>query len=259
MRRSAAPTADPDGPAAPRLWKQVADRIAEEVVALEPGTRLPSEAEQRARFEVSRVTLRQALSHVQAQGLLESRPGLGWFRIDEARAAEDRDGEGRPVFEPPGKLMSFSDMARSRGLVPDSVVLERAVHPATYSEAEAFAIAPGAEVLLLRRLRRLDGMSVAVDTSLVPLSILPTAMSFDFSTVSLHDCFRAAGHAPAIADTEVEAIVASEAQARLLDVAEGFPLLNVQQAFYDNRNRAIERAVITYRGDRYRFRARLNT
>jgi GntR family transcriptional regulator len=253
MRRSAtAPTG------VPRLWKQIADRIAAEVEPLEPGTRLPSEAEQRARYEVSRVTLRQALFHVQAQGLLESKPGLGWFRVDAAVAAEERAGQrGQPVFEPPGKIMSFSDMARSRGLVPDSVVLERAVHPATFSEAEAFAIAPGADVMLLRRLRRLDGMSVAVDTSLVPLSILPTAMSFDFATVSLHDCFRAAGHAPTIADTEVEAIVATEAQARMLDVAEGFPLLNVQQAFYDARNRAIERAVITYRADRYRFRARL--
>jgi DNA-binding GntR family transcriptional regulator len=248
---------DQQGSAAPRLWQRVADRIAEEVADLEPGTRLPSEAEQRARFDVSRVTLRQALSHVQAQGLLESRPGQGWFRVDESAPRDEDDGS--PVFEPPGKIMSFSDMARSRGLVPDSIVLERAVHPATFSESEAFAIAPGADVLLLRRLRRLDGMSVAVDTSLVPLSILPTALTIDFSAVSLHDCFRAAGHAPAIADTEVEAIVAGEAQARLLDVPEGFPLLNVQQAFYDSRNRAIERAVITYRGDRYRFRARLNT
>lgn len=259
MRRSPLRNTDPESPESRHLWMQVAEIIAEEVERLEPGTRLPSEAEQRVRFDVSRVTLRQALYYVQAQGLLESRPGLGWFAVDGSLREEQGSRSGQPVFEPPGKLMSFSDMARSRNLTPDSLVLERAVHPATYSEAEAFSIAPGAEVLLLRRLRRLDGHAVAVDTSLVPLAILPTAMSIDFSTVSLHDCFRAAGAAPTIADTEVEAIVANDTQARLLDVHEGFPLLNVQQAFYDSRNRAIERAVITYRGDRYRYRARLTT
>ncbi len=162
------------------------------------------------------------------------------------------------MFEVPGKIMSFSDMARSRRLAPDSIVLERSVHPAPFAEAEALNVVPGADVLLLKRLRRLDGLPVAIDTSLVPLAILPTAMSIDFSTASLHDCFRAAGAAPTTADTEVEAIVATEANARLLDVPEGFPLLNVQQAFFDATGRPIERAVITYRGDRYRYRARLS-
>ncbi len=237
------------------LWEQVAQVIEAEAQSMKPGTRLPSEAEQCARFEVSRVTLRQALQFVQAKGLLESRAGTGWFASDGA-TREPRPST--PVFEPPGKLMSFSDMARSRRLVPDSIVLERNVHPAPFNEAEALNIAPGADVFFLKRLRRLDGLSVAVDTSLVPLAILPNALSIDFSTASLHDCFRSAGAAPVVADTEVEAIVANEAQARLLEVAEGFPLLNVQQAFFDASGRPIERAVITYRGDRYRYRSRLS-
>lgn len=238
------------------LWEQVAQVIEAEVQSMTPGTRLPSEAEQGARFEVSRVTLRQALQFVQSKGLLESRAGLGWFAADGS--AKEARRPSTPVFEPPGKLMSFTDMARSRRLVPDSIVLERNVHPAPFNEAEALNIAPGAEVLLLKRLRRLDGLSVAVDTSLVPLAVLPNALLIDFSTASLHDCFRAAGAAPVVADTEVEAIVANEAQARLLDVPEGFPLLNVQQAFFDAAGRPIERAVITYRGDRYRYRSRLS-
>lgn len=237
-----------------RLWERVADAVAAEIEHLEPGARLPSEAEQRARFGVSRVTLRQALSHLQSQGKVEPKPGLGWFTADASTPRQA--AQPRAVFEPPGKLMSFTDLARSRGLVPDSVVLERSVHGATVTEAEAFAIAPGAQVMRLQRLRRLDGLSVAVDTSLVPLAVLPTSMTTDFSTTSLHACFRAAGAAPELVDTEIEAIVADEARARLLEVPEGFPLLSVHQIFYDARHRVIERAVIAYRADRYRYRAR---
>ena len=41
------------------------------------------------------------------------------------------------------------------------------------SEAELFAIAPGAELFELRRLRTLDGLPVALDASLVPLAVAP--------------------------------------------------------------------------------------
>lgn len=248
---------DGDSLAVMPLWEQVAHILTSEVESLEIGTRLPSEAEQCSRFSVSRATLRQALANVQSQGLIESKPGLGWFRADGS--ANTGEEVSSPVFEPAGKIMSFSDMARSRQLVPDSVILERRVHRASFTEAEALQVAPGADILLLKRLRRLSGLTVALDVSLVPLSVLPRAMSIDFSTASLHACFRAAGAPPTTAHTEIEAIVANEENSRLLDVPEGFPLLSVQQAFFDARGRAIERAVITYRGDRYRFRARLST
>ncbi len=241
------------------LWEQIANVIAGEVIDWAPGVRLPSESEQRARFAVSRVTLRQALMHVQLQGLVESKPGLGWFVVDgkAKRDAEEAPASRQPLFEPPGKLMSFSDMARSRTLHPDSVVLEKKVHSATFEEAESLGIAPGADVLLLRRLRRLDGLSVAVDCSLLPLAVLPHAMDIDFSRASLHDSFRAAGAQPTTADTEVEAVVADAKHATMLDVPEGFPLLKIRQAFFDASGRAIERGLIIYRADRYRYRARL--
>jgi GntR family transcriptional repressor for pyruvate dehydrogenase complex len=47
--------------------------------ALKPGDRLPSERELAEQFQVSRVTVRQALSVLQAMGLVESRVGDGTF------------------------------------------------------------------------------------------------------------------------------------------------------------------------------------
>lgn len=46
---------------------------------LKPGDRLPSERELAERFKVSRVTIRQALSVLQAMGVIDSRVGDGTF------------------------------------------------------------------------------------------------------------------------------------------------------------------------------------
>jgi GntR family transcriptional regulator len=247
------------------LWRRVANAIELEIeISAAPGSRLPSEEEQRARYGVSRVTLRQALRHLQEKGLLVPSAGRGWFVRDDRR--DDGDGarssltshpEPRQIFEPPGKLMSFSDMARSRGMEPDSVVIDSTTRPATFDEAEALRIAPGADVFLLRRLRRINGLAVALDRNLIPLHILPDALSRDFRTSSLHDAFRAVGAAPVVADAEFEAVVAEAGQAALLDVEVGFPLLKARQTFFDTGGRIIERGEIVYRGDRYRYRTRL--
>jgi GntR family transcriptional repressor for pyruvate dehydrogenase complex len=46
---------------------------------LQPGTKLPTEAEIMARFDVSRTVVREALSRLQASGLVETRHGIGTF------------------------------------------------------------------------------------------------------------------------------------------------------------------------------------
>ncbi|MGN6742754.1 MAG: GntR family transcriptional regulator [Amnibacterium sp.] len=239
-----------------RLWEQAAARIEAELAEAAAGTRLPSEAEQAARLGVSRVTIRQALLSLQRRGLIESSPGRGWFLAEDPAPAP---AGGRPLFEPPGRLMGFSAMARTKGSSPDSVVLEQSSRPATFEEADALSIMPGDELLVLRRVRRLNGAPVAVDRSLVPLFLVPDALALDFATGSLQEALTTAGSAPVTADTEVEAMAADAELAALLKVPVDFPLLKIRQAFFDSTGRPVERGLIIYRGDRYRFRSRLHS
>jgi DNA-binding transcriptional regulator YhcF (GntR family) len=46
---------------------------------LQPGEKLPTEAEIMARFDVSRTVVRESLSKLQASGLVETRHGIGTF------------------------------------------------------------------------------------------------------------------------------------------------------------------------------------
>ena len=74
------------------LTQQVVTRVTAliETGALPPGAKLPTEAEMVRREGVSRTVVREAISRLQASGLVETRHGVGSFVRERAR----RDGLG---------------------------------------------------------------------------------------------------------------------------------------------------------------------
>lgn len=229
------------------LWRRIAAELEVELAGMDAGQRLPSEAALGRRFEVSRVTLRQALSELDSRGLVTSRPGRGWFAAADA------------VNEPAGRLQSFTNMAHSRGLHTDAVVLVAALRPASWEEAQRLRLVPGADLFVIRRLRRLDGLPVALDHSRVPAVALAQHAEVDWSTASLHDELRTSGWPPAYSDTELSAVNAEADEADLLEVPEGFALLTSAHLTFDTTDRPVEYGSITYRGDRYRYRAQVRS
>jgi GntR family transcriptional regulator len=141
--------------------------------------------------------------------------------------------------------------------VASARVLELRVTEADDADSERFGIAPGAPVVLLHRLRRLDGLPVSLDRTRVPREALPDLGTLDFRRDSLYAALDQAGRGPVRADYTVEAVPADPAQARLLEVAPGTPLLQASTVSRDAAGRVVEAGETLYRGDRYRFRAQL--
>jgi GntR family transcriptional regulator len=230
------------------LHERVRHQLAGDVAAgiYRRGTRLPSERDLCTRLNVSRVTLRRALTQLADDGLLTPSHGRGWYVAVE------------PVGEPANVLISFSAMARAQRLTPSSKVLSQQIRPADLDEATELGVAPGADVLDLRRLRMLDDLPVALDRSRVPVAMVGGGLAdYDFARGSLYAVLTEAGAAPQRADYSVEALPADAEQARLLDLEPGQPLLVTRQVTFAADGRVIELGGIIYRGDRYRFRATL--
>ncbi|HLL63172.1 MAG TPA: GntR family transcriptional regulator [Propionibacteriaceae bacterium] len=209
------------------------------------GEALPPERELAGQLGVSRTTLRRALADLAAAGLVERHQGRGTF------AAGDR------LSEEANALTSLTELGASRGLVASARVLELRVTEADDADSERFGIAPGAPVVLLHRLRRLDGLPVSLDRTRVPREALPDLGTLDFRRDSLYAALDQAGRGPVRADYTVEAVPADPAQARLLEVAPGTPLLQASTVSRDAAGRVVEAGETLYRGDRYRFRAQL--
>ncbi len=73
---------------------------------LTQGDKLPSESDLIRQFDVSRVTVRQALEALRADGIIESRHGKGWF-LRRVCAVQNL-----------GRLQGFGEMLAPMGVVP---------------------------------------------------------------------------------------------------------------------------------------------
>lgn len=239
-----------DGPVLEKLqlrYVRVRQALAAEIARSRwtPGSLLPPERALAEHFGVSRVTLRRALAELEGEGVV-TRNGARWTVA------------GSPIGEPPNVLMSFSEMAGSRGLRASASVLAARHRAATLDEADTLGLAPGASLFELERLRALDDIPILIDRTCLAASLVPGIERTDFSSVSLYDLLESRYDLrPTRARFTVEAIAADERRARLLDLEPGAPLLRCLQLTQDQGGRLIELCEMVYRGDRYRFHATL--
>lgn len=226
-----------------RVREEIARRIT--LGELAPGEQLPTERELGDQFGVSRVTVRRALASLARDGLVYAIQGRGTF-VASGRLAE-----------PPGALLSFHELVASEHVTVGAQPLRAESRPATLDEADQFRIAPGAPLFELVRLRTLDDLPVAIDSTTLPLAIDPDLPDLDWGHQSLYARLTEVGHAPVAADYAVEARSADSRTARLLGASVGSPVLVAESEVTDRTGRLIVAGQITYRGDRYRFRSRL--
>ena len=86
------PSKAPPARRRPGLAAEIVDSMAGAIRSGQhaPGTKLPTEAEIMARFMVSRTVVREALSKLQAAGLVETRHGIGTFVLQASEATNFR-------------------------------------------------------------------------------------------------------------------------------------------------------------------------
>ncbi|GAA2377578.1 GntR family transcriptional regulator [Streptomyces cuspidosporus] len=232
------------GAAVSQTYRQLSDALRRGVYPA--GSRLPGERDLATTLGVSRSTLRLALGKLAEENKLERSSQRGWFVRRDV------------VGEPPSTLQSFSEMARARGLRPQSEVLHRRARPAAFEEAEQLAIAPASRVLDLRRLRRLDGMPVCVDSSVVVLALAPRLAEIDLTDRSLYETLEQdCGLRIARSSYTVRAAAADPATAELLDIEPGAPVLIGEELTYADDGSLILAGRMVYRSDAYRFQADL--
>ncbi|WP_136055955.1 GntR family transcriptional regulator [Microbacterium sp. K24] len=230
-----------------RAGAGVADAAADQLRRLvRAGTftstgRLPSERDLVERLQVSRTTVRRALAALAEEGLVSPAPQSGWF-VNEA-----------PLGEPPRTLISFTEMARRRGVVPGTRVLSHVVREATLDEAQQLQTGPLSPVVEVERLRSLGETPICIDHTVILLERTPGIEDVDLSDTSLYAEMGALGTEPARSNFVVEAIGADEREAELLEVPVGSPLLLGAETAFDAVGRPILIGSTRYRANVYRF------
>ncbi|WP_324797273.1 GntR family transcriptional regulator [Streptomyces cyaneofuscatus] len=222
-------------------YQRIANALKAEIQsgALEPGARLPGENDLMAQYGVARMTVRQALSVLQSEGLTEARKGVGVFvrafqplrRRGIQRLAREHWGSGRSVWE--------ADLG-DRDLVVDQVE----VHEGAASEIAARMLGLGAGESACIRNRRfvLDGKPVLLATSYLPASLVAGSAITQRDTGPGGTYARLAelGYKPVHFREEIRSRMPLPEEASRLNLPAGTPVMLVCRTAFAEDGRAVE-------------------
>ena len=220
---------------------QVREYVRTLISTAAPGSSAPSERELVARFGVARMTVRQALDALVAEGLLERVPGRGTFVSQPRRRV--------------GLLSSFTEDMMRRGLLPESQTLLARREQAGPGVARALGISPGDAVIHWKRLRRGDQQVVCVEDAYLNEVLLPGFLQTGMPT-SLYEALRERGLRPTWAEDAISADAATAEEAEQLEIEPGDPVMHLSRRAL-SADMVVEVSRTTFRHDRFTMHVQL--
>lgn len=225
-------------------YAQVREQLRRELVdRLEPGERVPGDAEVQRRFSVSRVTARRAIDDLVAEGILERRRGSGTY-LREQPIRQD-------LYHPSG----WTAALRGAGSEPVSLS-ERIDRLAADDQlCGVLQIAAGAEIFRMVRVVGVRGTPISLITNHLPVRFVPDLDRQGLRDGSMIATLRDHGLDPARVDETVEALPADAEQSEALAIPVGAPVLVITGTVSSPQGKPLLWSRIASRGDRHRYTA----
>jgi GntR family transcriptional regulator len=209
----------------------------------EPGRRLGAERELAERLGVSRSTIRAALADLERNGVIRRGRGRGGgIFVAERKVERDLTSlAGLPAY------------LRRQGFESDARVLSTATIEADAETSAVLGVEPDTLVLEVVRVRLADGEPISLERALFPAERFPGLLDRSLAG-SLYELLQTEfGLEPGEAEERIEVVAAGGAEAKLLGIRRGAPLLAVARTAWDADGSAFERSHDLFRGDRARI------
>jgi len=216
-------------------------RLAMTSGRLGPLDRLPSERELAARFGATRITVREALARLEADGRVFSRRGAGWYVAPP-----------RLVYDPSRRAV-FTELAGRQGRAAATTVLEVGRTRPSSEAAPALGLDRRRRVVVVRRVRSLDGRKVVAEEVVLPARFVPGIERADLSCSLTGLLAERYGIGIAEERVGIEARAADGWQAEVLEVAPGTASLRIERIRYGQEGAAVEYDVEVWLHDALRI------
>lgn len=223
------------------LYRQMMQRIRADIASgvYPVSTRIPSEAELGAKYQVSRVTVRKALAELTSEGLLRRMQGKGTYVCAPRLKTNLRE------------VTSFHEACRMMGCNPGTKLISAQIIPAD-AELRGKLGFTGDEAVEIVRLRLADGQPVMLETN--RFSMRYSFLLASDQTGSLYHQLGQRGIEAASGVHEISLCHATVQQAKVLGVEVGDALLMLDQIIYDQHGVPLHTSHQVIRGDRFTFR-----
>lgn len=225
-------------------YLQIADALREclrrgEIV---PGARLEAQRALARRFDVTLMTLRQALETLEREHLIERRHGLGTFAT-----APSVDYNILQLRRLAGDLSAQGENVATRVLGARFVAADRRA-------ATALRLHARARVLALDRLRLIDARPMSLQRSLLPAHLGEEVAKADLGVTPLHEVLELKlGIAIARASEAVSAVRLPRRAARELGCRPGVPAFESERVSYGLDGEPVVFDHVFIPGDRFRI------
>lgn len=205
------------------VYLQLCDRIRAWIESgkLANEQKLPSERELSERFQTTRVTVRQALAQLEADGCIFRSNRRGWY-LTPARLRYD-----------PSQDLGFNHCVTEQGYTPHTETLSRQLIEAPTWLGELSGLGPGAPVYHVFRRRYINQRAVLVEHNYINPAHCPGLLSAQ-TEPSLWALLREAyGLHPEHREIEIYPLALKAGEAEALLVNQGTAGLHVQRLSHD--------------------------
>ncbi|WP_409020622.1 GntR family transcriptional regulator [Brevundimonas vesicularis] len=207
-----------------------------------PGATLPGELHLAKIFNISRITVKRALSELSDDGLLDRQRGRG-TTVTSALPT--------PVVK--GAFNNLVESLTLMGLETEIELLFSDRVAADQAQAEKLELDIGAEVQKVIRRRKLQDEPFSYLVNHIPADIAAYWSREDLASTSLLHLLEQAGARPVDADQWIMAVAAEVDVAAALDIDVGTPVLKVERVMRDGDGRPVQLIDSHYRSDRFQY------
>lgn len=232
------------------LYRKVRDKIADIIDEndLKPGDKLPSEHELIKKLNVSRHTVRKALSGLERNGIVSRKQGKGTF-LSVPRLKQELP-----------YLMGFTEEMKSRGYEPGSKLIEyrRVRSREIPEELSEFELESAMKMI---RLRLANDFPLGIHTVYVPESIEGkidfSGSAQDSKNKSLYEEFEKADFQIEGGLENLSARTATEFESDYLEIEKGDPLLLVKRRTFSEKEELLEYVEAVYLPNKFEYKVQL--
>jgi len=231
------------------VYYQLKEIIREkiEIGELKIGEKITSENKLSEIFQISRMTVRQAIKELVGEGLLYSDKGRGTF------VCKPKINYGFIQ-----KLTTFYDDMVGKGYTMGTKILNQEMKPANKAIAKKLDIEENEKIIYIFRVRYIEGVPIVNVKNHIPYKLCPDLMNEDLTDKSLYQTLAEKyGLVPHKARVTLEAIVASKYDSELLNIKEGAPVHLMKNITYTKENTIMDYFESHFRGDKGRVQVEL--
>lgn len=207
--------------------------------------RIPAETELADELQVSRTTIRDALSRLEHEGAIYRKQGAGTFVNKHGLQIKSRLEE----------IWTYEEVIRAHGYTPSTQILDLHTESAGEEVAESLAIAPEDEVLVVKKLFLADDQPVILAHNRIATALFENPYTAQDFRTPVYLFLEGNGRKRlAYYLSEIVPIIAGPELAKTLHIQANTALLSFSEVGFDIDNQPIIKSISCFRDDLIRLR-----